>query len=42
MRDLEKKLKSEYGGWEQSCGIEDWSEIEERFLKAFNMKSIHG
>ena len=39
---LEKKLQAEYGGWEKSCGVEDWSIIEERFLKAFNMKSIHG
>ena len=39
---LEEKLKAEYGDWEKSCGVEDWSRIEERFLKAFNMKSIHG
>ena len=39
---LERRLQSDYGGWAEACGVEDWSTIEQRFLQAFGMKSIHG
>ncbi|MDC1382944.1 arylsulfatase [Candidatus Puniceispirillum sp.] len=39
---VEDMLKHEYTGWEEACGVEDWSIIEERFLKAYKLKSLHG
>jgi len=39
---LETSLKREYLAWEETCGVEDWSKIEQRFLKAFRLKTLHG
>ena len=39
---LEERLQRDYLRWEEACGVEEWSTIEQRFLDAFGMKDIHG
>jgi arylsulfatase len=39
---LLKKLESGFDNWAQDVGVEDWSSLVPRLVKAWEMESIHG